>query len=564
MPEKKNDLAQYNSGGKPLATLGDKLKDLKGNFPDAKDLKDQPEKQEAKKNDETLTAAQIAEFFVAGEALEEYFSKKVRGGRERKESAVQKLKQDLAKRLDQIKLGDAEAINETAKKFVDSVAKKTKLGEITKKHFKQWNGSLPAEQNLAGFKENSDESSKGPSYDDWRKEPYQKIAEDYLIWKIKDENPDLKEIDDNQIKAAIGRQAEEISKQAGKAALDLDLEGVSFESLNDVQLFIIDQINRNKGSYDSAVSKLGQKADNKSDEEKIGEQTENAPKTIEEFQERFEIGTFYVNKKDASDLTIIDYNPHKKEVTIYLSYKFKEEEPEINPGETEPTSVYSIEQRGGKKIMNFDKFENMMKSYILERKFHENEIREERTKQKEVLGAQYINENGQTLELFEYKKGKKKSKHVGGGGRVGVKIDGGEIQYEAVAKVEKLIEDGDFKLDHQHPDQGKDKSEILNNKEQKTKPQEASNEETERLEFDEREKKMLEVYRKFASAYIEEVETYDYEGEGYLKKSIPREKKRQGERFWEVVLSKTMKQKKSFRNDDLIEKAVEQIRKTEK
>lgn len=84
-----------------------------------------------------------------------------------------------------------------------------------------------------------------------------------------------------------------------------------------------------------------------------------------------------------------------------------------------------------------------------------------------------------------------------------------------------------------------------------------------KVEFTEKEMKMLKAYRNYAINYKNEIEEYDYKGDekykGYENEEISRLKSLLWDIFWAVVLPKKMKEKKSF-SGKKFEQAIEQIK----
>jgi hypothetical protein len=127
--------------------------------------------------------------------------------------------------------------------------------------------------------------------------------------------------------------------------------------------------------------------DKKTDSNKLNQ--EKIPETKEEFFQQFPF-IDYVNKKDGSDLKILNYNPETQEVSIYQyqSFVYNKENDSWGPAE----------KRGQEKTIKYQDFLELMKDYSSDQNLEETEKNPERIQ----LRGFYINEKGEFFKPKEY------------------------------------------------------------------------------------------------------------------------------------------------------------------
>ncbi|MEA2007410.1 MAG: hypothetical protein U9O20_04615 [Patescibacteria group bacterium] len=536
-----------------------------------RETEEKKKKEEVEDKPEKVTAEQVVESIVTPEVIEQYCSQ-VNIGEDRENEAIDSFKDELAGRFDDVDLADSVAVQEALNKFFDFAKNKNRpLVKIIKKQRHSSEKKISVETRR----------EKGIENKKWEKRSQKEIVEDYLVEKILSEYPKLADIDEKTVRGKLKVLVANIEKKMKEeTSSGLDGDHLSFGSVEEMYVFINQQLVNMVDEYVSvAVDLFGKdNSEDKRVEKKDNENENETPESMKEFRGKYNFNVFYVNKNDASDLTVVDYDPKNKQVTVHLSYKFRKEPPEETSKSGETTPVWSIDQRGGKKVMFYEKFEELMEDYVIEGEFHKKEFRKEerdsRAKKVEDVGQKYENKKGETLETFKYKRGdipedqrdgkktKRKQRKLG---TVSFKLNGGKVQEASLADFSKIKEEWGFspvedEKQEQSESEKKDKEEGDGKKvESVTKVDKKKEEKREIDEFDEREKKVLHAFGRFAVVWLDDIEKYDYEGVGIQVDKVEGEKRRQREIFWKDILPDKIKEKGGFRTGELEQKAITQI-----
>lgn len=127
--------------------------------------------------------------------------------------------------------------------------------------------------------------------------------------------------------------------------------------------------------------------DKKLDSNKLNQ--EKIPETKEEFFQQFPF-VDYVNKRDGSDLKILNYNPENQEVSVYQyqSFVYNKENDSWGPAK----------ERGQEKTFKYQDFLELMKNYSSDQESEETEKNPEKIQ----LRGFYINDKGEFFKPKEY------------------------------------------------------------------------------------------------------------------------------------------------------------------
>jgi|GEM_PF-3864437 hypothetical protein len=131
------------------------------------------------------------------------------------------------------------------------------------------------------------------------------------------------------------------------------------------------------------------------DDKKPNSNKKEAPKTKSDFFNQYSSENVYVNSKDGSDLSILDYDDENQEVLVYQYQSF------VYNKETE--SWGSSKKRGQEKKIKYDDFLDLMKDYVLDQdsdQDYENKL------ENGNLKGFYINNKGEFFKLKNYFKRK--------------------------------------------------------------------------------------------------------------------------------------------------------------
>lgn len=131
------------------------------------------------------------------------------------------------------------------------------------------------------------------------------------------------------------------------------------------------------------------------DDKKPDSNKKEAPKTKSEFFGNYPDKSVYVNRKDGSDLSVLDYDVENQEVLVYQYQSFVYNE------ETE--SWGSAKERGREKKIKYDDFLDLMEDYVLDQ---DSDQEQENKLENGNLKGFYINEKGEFFKLKNYFKRK--------------------------------------------------------------------------------------------------------------------------------------------------------------
>jgi hypothetical protein len=173
------------------------------------------------------------------------------------------------------------------------------------------------------------------------------------------------------------------------------------------------------------------------------------PKTREEFFQQFP-WSYYVNKKDGSDLKILNYDSEKQKVSIYQYHSFVYNK--------ENDSWGSSEEKNKEKTINYQDFLELMEDYSPD----DDSVETEKDLERKELRGFYVNDKGEFFKPKEYfvQKNKKGKEEEFVKIEVGKDIRSNKASVLKVEDYHKFIKQGGFSF----YENGKEMEEAFNKK----------------------------------------------------------------------------------------------------